>query len=88
MSADLRAKINDKKEKEEGGSPVQLEDRDNINASISFIKQESSQMNIEKDAFCTESGFPIFSKLKVSLGYSGIRASNISLTVKIPEVFS
>jgi len=57
-----------------------------MTVKIDLFKDNSPEANHSDDFFMTESGLPISSKLKISLGYSGIRADKLNIVVKAPEV--
>jgi hypothetical protein len=61
------------------------------NSETLSIKCSITQLKTEKEAqsdkiFTSELGVQVSSKLKVSLGFSGLEATNISVVVKHPEV--
>lgn len=57
-----------------------------IKCNVTMLKGEKEAQSDK--IFTSELGLQVSSKLKVSLGFSGFEATNISVVVKHPEVAS
>lgn len=57
-----------------------------LNLGVTITTSKSSEMNFKDDIFVSETGEVLETTIKLSLGFSGTKATNICVNLRTPSV--